>query len=1272
MFENLKNLIDAHQIISFDIFDTLILRAYDKPIDLFKHIEISMKVSGFQIKRQQAEYSARQSQIKNGFDETDIDEIYNLIPKKLQYLKNIEIEQELKCCFQDKYMHDIFNYAIKSNKRVLIASDMYLKKETIENILKKNGYDGYEKLFLSSDTKHSKASGKMFADILEYTKTNPQNILHIGDNQIGDYNIPQKKGIDCWLYDTAKRINSRAMRSFIKVLNQHCDDISISITKSLILNKSFQNKDILENFGYKYAGLMLTGYCSWLNEKFSQDAFNKIIFASRDGYIPMQIFKKFYPDFKTEYFYASRRAYLFAGMKDVKAILEYLVDQAGNGLTFETYWNSLKISDRHLEKKFKNYFSWKDAINEKSKEDIKEFFIKNENDIIAYAKKERDVSIKYFKTIGLLENKVALVDIGWRASIQKNILNCIKLSGKKSDIHGFYLATHPFNQGDLRLTPFLMNQNVPANIAEIINPLIAIFELICSAPHLGCVKMEEKGDKIIPLFQHNNDIEKKRMEATGKICQGVLEFVQDFQNITQNLPISVSPLASVIPFVHFFDNLSDEEKKELSQIGFVTGVGDCENYNPLIEYADKEHTIGVVYTWPGAEPNAEAEFLYRLLSTKIDNFKIVPISVGGFILNNKLQLTTKKLTDNCFNFIISIHYEDVKMLDNFYYHTVWNPPENTLQYAQYPFLMENIISNDDFLIYDDGGMSNHLKAMLIDSPRNLDDASSLTASFPASAVLEPELGSYSLFYCGINWEKMIGIQPRHEGLFKLLDQCGDVCLYGPSETWKGYRSYKGKIPFDGFSLVKEAHKCGVVLALSSDFHYRAGAATNRIYEGCAAGAVIISDRNRFITKHFRDSILYIDFDKENPQKMFNQIKEHLDWIKNNPKEALDLARKSQKIFLEKFTLEKQLSTIIANHEKRKKAIAETLYSRNTKAKTLAVLFLDSVDFDASDEEVLENTLKNISTQIEKNITLAVCCNENFNSRVASIVESFRNSVKIKIIPFKIYDECTYKWLSRGQLLLYAVRNIKHDYLCILDGHDVLFTDHITTLKRILEDNPNTAVAYGGTVLDSLDANRYRILTNYIDSCDFFNGVYPNSVPNICSNFLIRADVEKYLTEDICRYIDGKEVSLLLNMALFKGDKKFEFSKRTTCGYSEWISVKKNPQTISDNKQINFIHGLIHYDYKKYLAIHNVKKQTPLITTHQQNPNEIKDKMDVNLMKCLMKLHLTQLKINRLLLHLRYLFEFRKKKRQRIKEKIKTNKLQIKKIKQMQKELFLCI
>ena len=48
MLEQLKNLIDSHSVISFDMFDTLVVRSYNKPVDLFKHIEISKGIKNFQ------------------------------------------------------------------------------------------------------------------------------------------------------------------------------------------------------------------------------------------------------------------------------------------------------------------------------------------------------------------------------------------------------------------------------------------------------------------------------------------------------------------------------------------------------------------------------------------------------------------------------------------------------------------------------------------------------------------------------------------------------------------------------------------------------------------------------------------------------------------------------------------------------------------------------------------------------------------------------------------------------------------------------------------------------------------------------------------------------------------------------------------------------------------------------------------------------------------------------------------------------------------------
>ena len=110
MLDNLKKLIDVHQIISFDIFDTLIIRAYDKPTDLFRHIEISKNVKDFQYLRQTAEANARRKALKKGVEETSLDDIYCELPDDLSPIKTVEVAQEINVCFQDKYMHEVFRY----------------------------------------------------------------------------------------------------------------------------------------------------------------------------------------------------------------------------------------------------------------------------------------------------------------------------------------------------------------------------------------------------------------------------------------------------------------------------------------------------------------------------------------------------------------------------------------------------------------------------------------------------------------------------------------------------------------------------------------------------------------------------------------------------------------------------------------------------------------------------------------------------------------------------------------------------------------------------------------------------------------------------------------------------------------------------------------------------------------------------------------------------------------------------------------------------------
>ena len=81
--------------------------------------------------------------------------------------------------------------------------------------------------------------------------------------------------------------------------------------------------------------------------------------------------------------------------------------------------------------------------------------------------------------------------------------------------------------------------------------------------------------------------------------------------------------------------------------------------------------------------------------------------------------------------------------------------------------------------------------------------------------------------------------------------------------------------------------------------------TGRIFEAAAAGCAIISDRHPFIVQEFGDAVLYID-QEGSSEAIFQAIATHMAWIRSHPEKAQEMAFRCHQIFMEKFTLEKQL------------------------------------------------------------------------------------------------------------------------------------------------------------------------------------------------------------------------------------------------------------------------------------------------------------------------------------------------------------------------------
>lgn len=170
-----------------------------------------------------------------------------------------------------------------------------------------------------------------------------------------------------------------------------------------------------------------------------------------------------------------------------------------------------------------------------------------------------------------------------------------------------------------------------------------------------------------------------------------------------------------------------------------------------------------------------------------------------------------------------------------------------------------------------------------------------------------------LFYCGFQWDKKRS-GSEYTKMFSLLDQRGYLEVYGPPNCWWcAPHSIRGLIPFDGESLFKPMKEAGIALILHAQSHLTLGAPTGRIFEAASVGDVIISDKNPFVLKEFGDSVLYIDV-TTNGTDLFKQIDAHVRWIFSHPKEAEEMARKAHSIFVNNFTMEKQLLQLAQMHE----------------------------------------------------------------------------------------------------------------------------------------------------------------------------------------------------------------------------------------------------------------------------------------------------------------------------------------------------------------------
>lgn len=358
--ERAKELIcsDKIDVVSFDIFDTLILRPLWTPTDLFylmnvefnRLFEMNSYVPFSEI-RVSAEKECRKRIVREHADYEDVtlDEIYEQIAldyaldaSALARLKELEQELELRFCTARRTGKQLFDLAVSQGKRVILCSDMYLPRQTVDTILQKNGYT-YDEIYLSSELRVGKWTKHLFARVQEELSPDPTRFLHIGDNLDSDVRHPAELGwhtlhlpkpIDLFCGNAPEcyqgELYARMMRyrgatrdsmnpewaflgyrcAMALAANKLCDDPFTTVAR----DSDFDADPY--RIGYLALGHYLYAVTDWIIEKAKREGAKKIHFVARDGYLPMEAYRIFGESDPTlpneNYLYVSRKALALA------------------------------------------------------------------------------------------------------------------------------------------------------------------------------------------------------------------------------------------------------------------------------------------------------------------------------------------------------------------------------------------------------------------------------------------------------------------------------------------------------------------------------------------------------------------------------------------------------------------------------------------------------------------------------------------------------------------------------------------------------------------------------------------------------------------------------------------------------------------------------------------------------------------------------------------------------------------------------------------------
>lgn len=554
-----------YDIVSFDIFDTLIFRPFSNPTDLFYFLGEQFGIMNFQDIRKFQEWNVRKQVYRqSGHYEVTLEQIWNQIENEVgvSAREGMQSEQELEFafCYANPFMKEVFVRLRDMGKQIIIVSDMYLSHNFLEKLLYKNGYVGFSKLYVSCEHGKNKGTGELF-ELVRKGFSEGTRMIHVGDNEQSDVRMAQKTGFAAFHYPNINRtaLLYRPYDMSPMIGGAYRGIVDNYLYKGSMIREEYPYSMEYE-YGFVYGGLFVLGYCNFIHNYCKENRIQKILFLSRDGDILKQAYDFLYPEDKTSYVYWSRKAAtkLMFDYNRFDYFRRFLYHKVNQGIQIGEILSAMELES--LEDALPEYTDKNeegevsgvclraaDELTSKNVETCKRFIMLHTDTVSSIYRGQKIATKKYYEQELQGIEKAVAVDIGWAGSgalalshlteqVWKIPCKITGIIAGTNTIHNAEPdASEPFLQSG-RLVAYLYSQSHNRDLLKKHDPnkdYNIFWELLMSSlrPQFQGFSLYEDGT--VKLNFGSCD---KNPQGIREIQRGILDFVREYYEHFKDFP----------------------------------------------------------------------------------------------------------------------------------------------------------------------------------------------------------------------------------------------------------------------------------------------------------------------------------------------------------------------------------------------------------------------------------------------------------------------------------------------------------------------------------------------------------------------------------------------------------------------------------------------------------------------------------------------------------------------------------------------------------------